>query len=99
MSELGIELNKERSAEERYLDLCEYLGATEYVNLPGGTGLYHEEVFAAHNLKLTFRNLPSLIYSTESYVFEPNLSIIDVLMWNGLPEEIKKYLDAYKDNV
>jgi len=98
MSELSIELHRERSTEERILDLCEYLGATEYVNLPGGRGLYHEDVFAAHSIKLTFRNLPSLIYSTGSYVFEPNLSIIDVLMWNE-SEEIKKYLDAYKDNV
>ena len=96
MSELGIELNLERSAEERILDVCKFLGATEYVNLPGGKGLYHQDVFAIHNIKLTFRNLPSLMYSTGSYIFEPNLSIVDVLMWNTA-ETVKNYLDQQLD--
>lgn len=96
-SGLNIELDRERTAEERILDLCEFLEATEYVNLPGGVDLYHPEAFESRNIKLTFRNLPPFIYSTAQYEFEPNLSIIDVLMWNK-PEDIKKYLDYYKDN-
>jgi hypothetical protein len=98
MSELSIELDMKRGAEERILDLCESLGATEYVNLPGGRGLYHADVFTTRNIKLSFRNLTSLVYPTGPYHFEPNLSIIDVLMWND-SEEIKEYLDAHKDNV
>jgi hypothetical protein len=97
MSELNIEFNNERGAEERILDLCELLDATEYVNLPGGKALYHRDVFAARNIRLSFRDLPSFTYSTASYVFEPNLSIIDVLMWNET-QDIKKYLDRCKDN-
>jgi len=96
-SGLDIELEKERTAEERILDLCEYLDAKEYVNLPGGVDLYNPEAFESRNIKLTFRNHPSFTYSTAQYEFEPNLSIIDVLMWNE-PEDIKKYLDHYKDN-
>jgi hypothetical protein len=96
-SSLNIELDRERNAEERILDLCEFLDAKEYVNLPGGVDLYHPEAFESRNIKLTFRNLPPFIYSTAQYDFEPNLSIIDVLMWNK-PEDIKKYLDHYKDN-
>jgi len=91
-SDLDIELDMVRSAEERILDLCEFFGAKEYVNLPGGVDLYHPEAFAARNIKLRFRNLPTFIYPTGSYIFEPHLSIIDVLMWNE-PEVIKKYLD------
>jgi hypothetical protein len=95
-SELGIELDTTRNAEERILDLCEYLGATEYVNLPGGIDLYHSEAFERRNIKLTFRSLPTFVYTSEPYVFEPNLSIIDLLMWNE-PEVIKKYLDGYRN--
>jgi len=90
-SDLAIKLDKTRTPEERVLDLCEFLGAKEYVNLPGGAELYHPEAFASRNIKLTFRNLPTFVYSTEPYVFQPNLSIIDLLMWNE-PDNIKKYL-------
>jgi hypothetical protein len=95
-SDLKIELDSERSAEERILDLCEFLGATEYVNLPGGVDLYHSEAFAARNIKLTFRNLPTFVYPTGSYSFVPHLSVIDLLMWNH-PEDIKKYLDDHRN--
>lgn len=95
-SNTQIQLDLSHSAEERILDICEYLGATEYVNLPGGVDLYHPEKFKYRNIKLTFRNLPTFVYPTEPYVFEPNLSIIDLLMWNT-PEDIKKYLDEYQN--
>jgi hypothetical protein len=81
--------------EDRVLALCQWLGAKEYVNLPGGMDLYEHKSFVDRNIKLTFRRLPAFIYSTEPYSFEPNLSIIDVLMWNN-PEDIKNYLDTYR---
>lgn len=94
-SDLDIELDMEHNAEERILDLCEYLGANEYVNLPGGVDLYHPEAFAKRNIRLIFRNLPTFVYDTGPYVFEPNLSIVDLLMWNE-PGDIKRYLDEYR---
>jgi len=86
----------ESSPEERILHLCKFLDAEEYVNLPGGVNLYHAEAFESRNIKLTFRELPPLTYATENYAFEPNLSIIDLLMWNT-PDEIKTYLDRYRN--
>lgn len=94
-SDLDVKLNMENSAEERILDLCEYLGAKEYVNLPGGVGLYHPKVFEMRNIELTFRALPTFLYPTGPYTFEPNLSIVDLLMWNT-PKDIKKYLDEHQ---
>ena len=95
-SSLNIDLDMGCSAEERILHLCEFLGAKEYVNLPGGVELYDPEAFKRRNMQLTFRSLPLFTYPTGSYSFEPNLSILDVLMWN-MPEDIKKYLDHHKD--
>jgi hypothetical protein len=95
-SELDIDLDAASNPEDRILDICEYLGAREYVNLPGGVDLYHREAFDSRNIRLTFRNLPTFVYPTTPYVFEPNLSVIDLLMWNQ-PEAIKKYLDEYRN--
>lgn len=91
-SQLDVQLDPDRNAEDRILDLCTYLGATEYVNLPGGVNLYDQESFAKRGIRLTFRNLPALVYDTPEYSFEPNLSIIDLLMWNE-SQEIRKHLD------
>lgn len=94
-SELNIEFDAALSAEEKILHLCEFLGANEYVNLAGGVGLYHEDNFKNRNIKLTFLNTPTWIYRTTPYEFEPNLSIIDVLMWNK-PNEIREYLNRHR---
>ena len=93
-SELDIVLDPQHSAEERILDLCKYLGAEEYMNLPGGINLYHDENFRKRNIKLTFQNLPTYKYDTGPYAYEPNLSIIDLLMWNE-PGNINRYLEEY----
>ena len=95
-SELDIRLDVDQSAEERILDLCEYFGAGEYVNLPGGINLYHAENFKDRYIKLTFQNLPVYVYDTGPYTFQPNLSIIDLLMWNT-PGNINRYLEEYRD--
>ena len=93
-SDLPIDLDPNLSAEDRVLGLCEWFGAKEYLNLPGGVGLYHPDVFKKRNIKLTFRNLPTFVYPTGPYRFEPNLSIIDSLMWNR-PDVIKEFLDGH----
>lgn len=95
-SALDIRLDPQRSAQERILDLCEFVGANEYVNLPGGVTLYDPEHFEQRGIRLTFRELPSFTYDTPGYAFEPNLSIIDTLMWKK-PEDIRQYLDENRD--
>jgi len=95
-SALDIELEAAAGPEGRILDLCEFLGATDYVNLPGGVHLYDEQHFKHRNIKLTFRHLPTFQYDTGAYEFVPNLSIVDALMWNE-PAAIKGYLDAHRE--
>ncbi len=97
-SELDIELDMAQSPEERVLQLCEFIGTKEYVNLPGGMNLYHSEIFKSRNIKLTYRNLPVFVYQTNKYKFEPYMSIVDLLMWNK-PEEIKRHLNENRGTV
>jgi hypothetical protein len=94
-SDLEIQLDPTHEAEDRVIDLCTFLGATEYVNLPGGVMLYNADQFKNRNIKLNFRSLPTFEYRTGSYAFVPNLSILDLLMWNR-PEMIRAYLDKYQ---
>ena len=61
---LGIETNIARSSDycipdnlygqDRIIAICKKLGATEYVNSPGGRALYDEAAFAKEGIKLTF---------------------------------------------
>lgn len=96
-SELNLGLDLKLNAEERVLNFCDHFHATEYINLPGGAHLYNPDVFNSHGVRLVFRQLPTFVYPTSPYAFEPNLSIIDVLMWNA-PEIIKKYLNLHRGN-
>jgi len=78
------------------LRISEALGASEYVNPPGGAAIFNPAQFDAARVKLTLRELPPLEYCCQGYEFIPQLSIIDLLMWNT-PERIKDHLDAHRN--
>jgi hypothetical protein len=96
-SEMDLEMGPVEGPGDWALRISEAVGADEYANLPGGIDLLDEQAFADSDIKLTIRHLPALHYTCAEYGFIPNLSIIDVLMWNE-PEEIKAYLDAHKED-
>jgi len=89
---LGIETLLRRSSEleyspakrgqERVLDICRAMHATHYVNAMGGTDLYEGEVFAQNSLRLSFLHTRDVAYQQFQNTFLPNLSIIDVMMFN-----------------
>jgi hypothetical protein len=70
-------------------------GATEYINRPGGAGLFAEQQFREHHLKLTIQSWTDMPYTCGKYKFEPGLSILDVMMWNSC-EQIRAYLDTFR---
>ena len=63
---------------------CLALGATEYVNPPGGTELYESGAFSARGLGLSFVVPQIPEYRQFGSPFVPNLSVVDVLMFNGV---------------
>ncbi|NJM31657.1 MAG: WbqC family protein [Limnobacter sp.] len=67
------------------------LGATHYLNPIGGKHLFDPAQF--HTLDVTpgFMHYTPLHYATPEFEFEPNLSVLDVLMWNA-PEVVKNHL-------
>ena len=72
-------------AADRVIATCRAIGATEYINPPGGHDLYHQERFAAHHLKLQFLHPHLPEYPQGKTPFCSHLSIVDVLMFNPLP--------------
>jgi len=66
-----------------------------YINTIGGTELYDKKSFAQNGYKLSFIRMQNITYPQYSSVFLPNLSIIDILMFNT-KEQIKKMLDQYE---
>ena len=94
-SQMNLHLENIEGPGDWALRISQAMGAGEYANPPGGQALFNKERFSASNIKLTIRNLPPLIYDCPGYKFIPNLSIIDVLMWNAA-ETIMNHLDQHR---
>ncbi len=68
--------------QNRVLDICRALHASHYVNAIGGTDLYESDVFAQNGQQLSFLQTRDVAYQQFQNTFRPNLSIIDVMMFN-----------------
>lgn len=86
--------NQDISGQNRILDICIKEGATEYINLPGGQGLYSKELFNKKGIKLSFLNIKEFRYKQNTDKFVPSLSIIDLLM-NININDIKRLIQKY----
>jgi len=86
--------DKHLKAEARVIDLCHHLKGTHYINLIGGTELYHQEDFVGAGLQLSFLKPRFVTYPQFNTAFLPNLSIVDVMMFNSV-DTIRKFLDEY----
>lgn len=80
--------------QEKIIEICRLLEATDYYNAIGGKNLYSSSDFAKHNLHLHFLKTNDIKYKQFENEFRSNLSIIDVMMFNSL-EEIRNMLYQY----
>ncbi len=76
------------------LDLCHHLGADHYINAIGGRALYDKDRFDRDGVRLDFIEMGPVTYRQFGNTFVPNLSIIDVLMFNSR-RDVRQLLDAY----
>lgn len=70
------------------------LGADEYVNPHGGVGIFQQKEFDELGISLSFLKHNLQPYPRGGRVFEPGLSIIDVLMFCS-KKEVNDYLKNY----
>lgn len=90
----SIEKNNSLKGQEKIIDIVKILNGTEYVNAAGGKELYNKEVFNREKVRLNFIETEAIEYKQFENEFVPYLSIIDVMMFNGI-DEIKKMLSRY----
>lgn len=72
-------------SQDRVIAICKQLHADHYINLPGGKTLYHANEFAQSGLALSFIHSRPVRYPQFGSTFIPNLSMLDVLMFNSIP--------------
>ena len=80
--------------QDRILEICRMSGATDYRNAIGGRDLYDNHRFADKGITLQFIRSGDITYPQPTHLFVPNLSMIDVLMWNE-PDQIINMLRRY----
>jgi hypothetical protein len=80
--------------ENRMFNICTRLGADHYINAIGGQELYSKADFLARDIRLDFLQSRFVEYRQFDNEFIPNLSIIDVMMFNS-KQQITELLELY----
>lgn len=86
--------NNNLKGEEKILEICNKLDADIYINAIGGMELYSFDKFKQNGIDLFFLKTNEIAYKQFNNDFLPNLSIIDVMMFNS-KDKIKEMLDDY----
>lgn len=80
--------------QEKIIDICKVTGADAYYNAIGGREIYSFDDFKSEGITLKFLTTNEITYPQFDNEFVPNLSIIDVMMFNS-QEQIHDYLKDY----
>lgn len=89
-----ISKNNELKNQDKVIDICKKLNATDYYNAIGGMELYSFDDFRKNGINLLFLKTNDICYKQFNNEFVPNLSIIDVMMFNS-QEKIKTMLNDF----
>jgi len=81
--------------QDRVIDICVREDAQHYINLIGGRRLYIKEDFKRKGIILNFIKTKEIVYQQFQNEFVPNLSMIDVMMFNP-KQRIQDFLNEYE---
>lgn len=87
--------NNDLKGQDKILDICGVLQAKQYINAIGGQELYQNKAFSQQSMELLFIKNKAIDYQQFKLPFIPNLSIIDVLMFND-KGQINQYLTEFE---
>jgi hypothetical protein len=88
----NIKKNNDLTAHEKILEIAKILKASHYINPIGGKNIYDKDIFAKKNIDLSFLSPSYIEYKQFNDKFEPNLSIIDIMMFNNKKEIASSFL-------
>ncbi len=91
----NIDMNNSLQNRDRVIETCKVLGGDIYINPIGGIELYKKDDFLLNDIQLKFIQSFHTEYKQFDNEFIPNLSIIDVMMFNSR-ESIKEMLHEIK---
>ena len=89
-----IPIDHELKSSQKVLTICKAVKAETYMNPIGGVGLYDKQSFRDQGVELKFLMASNVTYSQFDHPHVPNLSIIDVMMFN-IKESLQSLLLAY----
>ena len=94
---LSSEIKKDNllRAQKRIIEINKQLRSSVYINAIGGQELYNYEDFKKEGIELKFIKMKDIEYKQFDNVFIPNLSMIDVLMFNS-KNQIQIMLNNYE---
>lgn len=90
-----IKMDCSLKGQERVIEVCKNFSATTYINAIGGLELYDSKLFESSGIELKFLRSRVNEYKQFGNEFVPNLSIVDVMMFNS-KDDIKKMLNMYE---
>lgn len=89
-----IAIDHSLRGQDKVIALCKAMKADHYINAIGGQALYTRPSFEAQGITLSFIKTRPVAYAQFGAAFVPNLSIIDVMMFNS-KEVIREMLGEY----
>ena len=91
------DLNRDTSlkAQDMVINVCKLVNATEYLNAIGGMDLYDKQTFKQAGVDLYFIKTNKIEYQQFNNLFVPNLSMLDVLMFNSV-EAVNELLEQFE---
>lgn len=91
------DLNYLRTAEpsDKLIEICKRLSCKTYINSIGGHSLYSRDYFNDNGVELFFIKTKKHTYKQGTQEFVPNLSMIDLMMWNS-KENLRFLLDQFE---
>lgn len=94
-SEMNLAIEAANDSDEWALNICKALGnVTEYWNPEGGFAFYDKSKYLNNGIDIKFLKINFEEYQQKHDIFEPGLSIIDLMMFNS-PARINEMLDNY----
>jgi len=94
-SKMEVDIEEVNAPDEWALNICKALKAESYYNPEGGIDFFDRKKYLSSGIEINFLRYKSENYDQLGNEFVPNLSIIDVLMFNS-KEEIQKMLQNYE---
>ena len=95
-SEMNLSIEQAKAPDEWALNICKAMtGVDEYWNPIGGLSFFDRNKYEQAGIKICFQEMILEEYDQKRSMFEPGLSMIDVMMYNPV-EDIKIMLDRFE---